>query len=384
MVDDNPKNLQVLGNLLNNEGYSIEFALDGKHALDWIKQKDFDMILLDVMMPEMNGFEVCRIFKVDIRHKNIPVIFLTANTDINYTIQGFDLGAVDYIHKPFNKQELLSRVSLHLELKKSRDIIEQYNKDLEVKNKLTTYSLKYAKKIQKAVLLSEYESLKVFQDYFLLFKPKDIISGDFYWSFEFPDKIIFAIMDCTGHGVPGALMTMLGITFLNETVISERISVPDQIFNRLREKIINTLGQKGIVKEVHDGMDGVIISINRNMKRLQFSGAFNSLYLIRNNNLSIMKGDRMPVGQFQLMKNFSLKQFDLSEGDTIYLFTDGYPDQFGGERDSKFKVHKFREMLLTIHKKPMPVQKELLNRHFKEWKGDSEQTDDVTVLGIRI
>ena len=139
MVDDNPKNLQILGNLLNNEGYSVEFALHGQAALDWIKKKDFDLILLDVMMPELGGFEVCRILKADVKYKDIPVIFLTAQTDMNYIIQGFDLGAVDYVHKPFNKQELLSRVSIHLELKKSRDIIEQYARDLEFKNSHTFF-----------------------------------------------------------------------------------------------------------------------------------------------------------------------------------------------------------------------------------------------------
>lgn len=349
MVDDNPKNLQVLGNLLSNDGYSVEFALNGLDALDRIKKKVFDMILLDVMMPEMDGFEMCRILKADKKHKNIPVIFLSARTDMDYIIQGFDLGAVDYIYKPFNKQELLSRISTHFELKKSRDIIEQYAKDLEVKNKLITQSINYGKEIQSAVLLSGFEPLKEFREHFLLFKPKDIISGDFFWSYKIDDLIIIAMVDCTGHGVPGALMSMLGVAFLTETIVSEGITKTDVILNKLSYKIINALSQKGIIGEVHDGMDVTIISINLKYKTLEFSGAFNSVFLIHDDNLILLKGDRRSVGYAESMHSFTSHQSKLLKDDVIYMFTDGYPDQFGGEKDSKFKIQSFMKLLLEIH-----------------------------------
>jgi phosphoserine phosphatase RsbU/P len=384
MVDDNLKNLQVLGNILNNENYKLEYALNGNAALEWVEKKDFDLILLDVVMPEMGGFEFCSIFKSNEKNMNVPVIFLTAQTDVNSIIQGFNLGGVDYINKPFNKQELLARVSTHLELKKSRDIIQQNALELELKNKLINYSLIYSEKIQNAVLLNGNKSLDRFRESFIIFKPKEIISGDFYWSYINTDKIIIALMDCTGHGIPGALMSMLGITFLNEIVISESIDDPGEILNRLRERVINILGQKGIIAEVHDGMDGAIITINRNLNKLCFSGAFNSLYIIREGNLIIHKGDNMPIGHYQKMRKFTPQEFTILKDDLIYLFTDGYSDQFGGEKNKKFKIRSFRDLILSVHKKPINMQKEILEQHFKEWRGKQEQVDDVTVLGLRI
>jgi sigma-B regulation protein RsbU (phosphoserine phosphatase) len=384
IVDDNLKNLQVLGNILNIDLYNVEFAINGRAAIEWIQKKNFDLILLDVMMPEIDGFEVCEKIKSYDKNKNTPVIFLTAKTDLNSIIQGFDLGAVDYIIKPFNKRELLARVSTHLELKKSRDIIEDYAKDQEYKNKLITYSIKYAKNIQNAVMHSRDKILESFREYFLLFKPKDIISGDFYWSHAVNDNIIVAVIDCTGHGVPGALMSMLGVTFLNEIVNIDGIINPNMILNSLREKIINALGQKGISDEVHDGMDASIISINKKQNTLQFSGANNSLFLIRERELHIFKGNTMPVGYEDNMEDFTSCELTLSANDVIYLFSDGYSDQFGGEKGKKLKINSFKEILLDIHLKSMTEQNEILNQHFEQWKGDLEQVDDVTVLGIRI
>jgi phosphoserine phosphatase RsbU/P len=384
MVDDNPKNLQILGNTLAPCHYDIEYALNGQAALSWVKKKAFDLILLDIMMPEMDGFEFCKIFKADESHKNIPVIFLTAQTDMNSVIQGFEMGGVDYINKPFNKQELLARVSTHLELRNSRNLIVQNALEFEEKNKLINYSLTYSERIQKAVMLRSNKSLDCLRETFLIFKPKDVVSGDFYWSREVKGKLFIAVMDCTGHGVPGALMSMLGMTFLNEAVMSENIEDPGKILDRMREKVINTLGQEGIIAEVHDGMDGAIITIDRGFNTLDFAGGFSSLYIIREGHLIIQKGDPMPVGTYNEMKNFNSRQMPLLKDDLIYLFTDGYVDQFGGENNVKFKSHAFRKLLLSIHQKPMTLQKELLDQHFNRWKGKYEQVDDVTILGIKI
>ena len=384
MVDDNPKNLQVLGTILNNAGYNIEFALNGHSALDLVRKKKFDLILLDVMMPDMDGFEVCRILKSDNEYKDIPVIFLSAQAEINFTLRGFEAGAADYIYKPFNKLELLSRVSSHLELKKSRQLIEQYAKNLEIKNKLVTQSLRYAKQIQKAVLISGYKPLKELREHFLLFEPKDIISGDFLWSHKIDDSIIIALIDCTGHGVPGALISMLGVTFLNEIVVSERKTNTRKILTRMSHKIVHALSQKGMMEEVHDGMDASIISLNLKQMTLQYSGAFSSLYLIRDNVLTKLKGDRRPVGYIEFKSDFSSHKISLVRDDNLYIFSDGFPDQFGGKSGSKLKSRSFLNLLLEIHKKPLVEQKNILDNMFECWKGDLDQVDDVTVFGLKI
>jgi phosphoserine phosphatase RsbU/P len=384
IVDDNPKNLQILGNYLRNEGFKIEFALDGKSALDWIGRTEFDLILLDIMMPGMDGFEVCRILKKDPVKQKIPVIFLTAKVDTESIVNGFDLGAVDYVIKPFNQKELIARVKTQIEIKRGRDEIAGNLKVIEYKNKLIKYSIQYAHTIQAAVLRAYIDGSAFFMEQFCLILPKDIVSGDFYWFYKINNRVLVGVFDCTGHGIPGAFMSMLGITLLNETVIREKIIEPHLILNRLRGKIIEALGQKGIISEVRDGMDGSIISYDRANSKLTFSGAFNPLYIIRGNKIIELRGDRMTLSYQDNILDFSHQEIKTEPDDLVYLFTDGFVDQFGGLEEKKFQRNQFKQLLLKIHKNPLSVQKEMLLRAHNIWKGDREQVDDITVVGLRL
>ena len=377
IVDDIPKNLQVLGNILSHEGYKFEFSTDGKKALDWTKNKNFDLILLDVMMPEMSGFEVCERLKANPETSDIPIIFLTARTDTESIVKGFNLGAVDYITKPFNESELLSRVSTQVTLKKSHDEISQ-------NLKLITYSLDYAEKIQEAVLPLPELLDDVFPECFFLYKPKDIVSGDFYWINRIKNFVFIAAADCTGHGVPGAFMSMLGITLLNEVVTKSSLDNPDQILNSLRQKIKSSLNQTGELMEQKDGMDIAFCMINTEDLHLQYAGAYNPLYIFRNNELIEFKGDRQPIGIHIKETDFTNHQIDLQKGDAIYIFSDGYYDQFGGDKNKKFNVKRFKQLLKDINQKPMKEQHNILSNSFEDWKGDNEQIDDVLVIGMRI
>ena len=384
IVDDNPKNLQVLGNYLKNEGYKVEFALDGRSALDWIKQAEFDLILLDIMMPGMDGFEVCKIIKSDPVKQKIPIIFLTAKVDTESIVNGFDLGAVDYVLKPFNQKELIARVKTQIEIKKSRDEIARNLKEIEYKNKLITYSIQYAHTIQAAVLKASLNGSDFFPEQFCLILPKDIVSGDFYWFHRIENKILVGVFDCTGHGIPGAFMSILGVTLLNETVIREKITEPHLILNRLREKIIEALGQKGIYVEVKDGMDGSIISYDLTNKTLVYSGAFNPMYLIRDNKIIELRGDRMPLSYHAMMTDFSSQEIKTGRNDCVYLSTDGYMDQFGGQNQKKFGSAQFKEFLIRHHKNPLAMQKQLLLDAHLNWRGKEEQVDDITVVGLKL
>jgi Response regulator containing a CheY-like receiver domain and a GGDEF domain len=384
IVDDNPKNLQILGNYLKNEGYLIEFALDGKSALDWIGRTEFDLILLDIMMPGMDGFEVCKILKSDPVKQKIPVIFLTAKVDTESIVNGFDLGAVDYVIKPFNQKELIARVKTQIEIKRSRDEIARNLKEIEYKNKLIKYSIQYAQIIQAAVLKASMNGSDFFPEHFCLLLPKDIVSGDFYWFHRIDKKLLAGVFDCTGHGIPGAFMSILGVTLLNETIIGEGINDPPLILNRLREKIIQALGQKGIISEVRDGMDGAIISYDLTLKKLVYSGAYNPMYLIRDNKIIELKGDRMPLSYHSKMTDFSSKEIKTRRNDCIYLSTDGFIAQFGGQKQKKFSSAQFKELLIRHHMNPLEVQKQLLADTFLNWKGMEEQVDDITVVGLRL
>ncbi len=384
IVDDNPKNLQILGNYLRNEGFKVEFALDGNTALDWIGRTEFDLILLDIMMPGMDGFEVCRIIKSDPVKQKIPVIFLTAKVDAESIINGFDLGAVDYVIKPFNQKELIARVKTQIEIKRGRDEIARNLKEIEYKNKLIKYSIQYARTIQAAVLKASMNGSDFFPEQFCLFLPKDIISGDFYWFHKIDNRLLVGVFDCTGHGIPGAFMSMLGVTLLNETVIREKIDEPHLILNHLREKIIEALGQKGIYFEVRDGMDGAIISYDQTSRTLVYSGAFNPVYFIRDNKIIELRGDRMPLSYHDRMSDFSCQEIKTRHDDLIYLFTDGYKDQFGGQNLKKFGSAHFKELIIRHHKKPLEVQKQLLLDAFLNWRGNEDQVDDITVVGLRL
>jgi len=195
IVDDNVKNLQVLGGFLQNAGFQVEFALEGKSAIDWIGRSSFDLVLLDIMMPGVNGYEVCRSLKSELKNKDLPIIFLTTKSDHESIIEGFSVGAVAFIKKPFIKDELLARVRTHLEIKLSRDKLAIYLAEIEEKNRDITASIQYAKSIQEAMLKTSEPFKLAFPDHFILFLPKDIVSGDFYWFKSVGHVNIIAVMD---------------------------------------------------------------------------------------------------------------------------------------------------------------------------------------------
>jgi len=383
IVDDNINNLQVLGGFLQNEGLLVEFALDGMSALKWLDKKKFDLILLDIMMPVMDGYELCSLIRKNPAISETPIIFITAKTDSESIIKGFEAGAVDYITKPFIQSELLVRVKTQLNIKKANEQIDHYLKEIEQRNRNISDSIEYARYIQNAVISTSENNLKYLPEYFILDLPKDILSGDFYWVCKTEKIIIIAVMDCTGHGVPGALMSILGITLLNETVLNDRILQPDKILESLRSKIINALGSKKGHGHIKDGIEGSVICFDPGSNKLLYSGAFNPLILIHNDEIFDIKADRIPIGYYEVNGNFTLHEIDIEKNDTIYLFSDGIIDQFGGPDNKRFMIKHLKELLLGNHNNTMIRQKEILTEELNRWKGDSIQTDDILVLGIR-
>ncbi|MCU0456182.1 MAG: tetratricopeptide repeat protein, partial [Bacteroidales bacterium] len=259
----------------------------------------------------------------------------------------------------------------HVELKKAYDIIEEKNRDI-------TASINYASRIQRALLPNPSDIRGLASKLFILYFPKDIVSGDFYWFAQVNKKLVIVAADCTGHGVPGALMSMLGISFLEEIVNSRGITESGHILNELRREIKRALHQKGASLEQKDGMDIALCVINKQQNSLQYSGAFNSLYIAGNNSITEYPADRMPIGIFEKSDNkFTTNNIQIAPGDMIYMFSDGYADQFGGPENRKFKYSRFRELLLTLHKLPLNDQKKKLEKAFSDWKGSNPQIDDV-------
>ena len=262
--------------------------------------------------------------------------------------------------------------------------IEEQKNQLAQKNKSIKESIVYAGRIQKAVMPSEELMGKLFNDYFVYFKPRDIVSGDFYWLKKIGDYTVYAVADCTGHGVPGALLSMLGISFLNEIVSKARFDTPDEILNRLRKKIKKSLNQSGSNFESKDGMDIALCIIDHDSLQLQFAGAYNPVYIIRNGELTEIKATRNPIGAFIKEKPFESNNFNLEKDDILYTFSDGYSDQFGKDENQKFNKRNFKKLLTKIYDKPMSEQKEILDDVLKKWKGNADQTDDIIILGVRV
>ena len=272
-----------------------------------------------------------------------------------------------------------------LQKKKANIELTEKNNLISFQKQQITDSIRYASKIQKAVLPPREIVTKILPQHFILNKPRDIVSGDYYWSTQRGSESIIAVADCTGHGVPGAFMSMLGIAFLNEIVNKSSKTNSHEILDQLRSHVMKSLHQTGKENESKDGMDIALCIINMQKKELQFSGAHNPLYLIRNKELTEIKADKMPIGiSLRYNQPFKCHNLMLQKDDLLYIFSDGYYDQFGGPNKKKFSMRRFRELLLEIHQESMEQQHHLLDQHFLEWKGSFDQLDDILVMGIKV
>ena len=268
------------------------------------------------------------------------------------------------------------------EIESQRDQIYKKNKDL-------LDSIYYAQRIQRAMLPSTDILSANVPDHFILFKPRDIVSGDFYWFRQIKNTIFIVAADCTGHGVPGAFMSMLGISQLNEIVTEYEVNSPSEILNNLRNRIKNSLHQRGQKDQTQDGMDIAFIRIDVENKTLQYAGAHNPLYVIRktaiNYELIETKADRMPIGVHPKdHKSFTHNELKLQDNDAIYLFSDGYASQFGGKKSETFKSKRLQDTLIKIQENDMATQKQLLEQTLLNWQGSNEQIDDILIIGIKL
>jgi serine phosphatase RsbU (regulator of sigma subunit) len=256
--------------------------------------------------------------------------------------------------------------------------------ELELKDKDLTDSLIYAQRIQEALLPSEEYFKKYFKDSFIFFKPKDIVSGDFYWIGEKDEKVLIVAADCTGHGVPGALMSIIGFDILNKAINEDNFREPSTILgimNKGLEKIFNR--EKNIGTIIRDGMDIGLCVIDRKRKKIKYSGAFFPLFIIRDNNLIEIKGDKLIIGMNPTGVSYVCHEMELMEDDIFYLFSDGYVDQFGGSENKKFMYRRFRYLLMTIHNFSMNDQKSILEDNLTAWMIGNKQIDDIMVIGFK-
>ncbi|MCS6821202.1 MAG: PAS domain S-box protein [Microscillaceae bacterium] len=298
------------------------------------------------------------------------------------------------VRKVTYKNEVITVISIHdITLRKQTEEelaeanrIASLVKVIEKKNKDITSSIEYAQRIQEAILPNTALLGKGFLEHFVFYKPKDIVSGDFYWYAEKNEHALIAAVDCTGHGVPGAFMSLIGYSQLNKIVIEQGIVEPHIVLSKLDEGVAEALNQKDNNSRTRDGMDIALCSLNIYEKKLSFAGAYRPMYLIREGEFIEFRADPFPIGgnfKYKKEKNFTPHTIYLLPRDTIYIFTDGFPDQFGGTENRKYMTKNFKNLLMRIQDYNMNEQKMLLEQEFVAWKGDYKQMDDILVIGLR-
>lgn len=382
--------------------YHIYTATSGKAGLEIMEKKTIQLAIVDQQMPDMGGIELLE--KILILYPDCMRMIMTEVGDKDAIIQAFNKGYIfRYVVKPWNRDDLILSIDSAMEVYnlkiQNRNLIDnleeaklnleqkvlERTREIERQRINITDSILYASRIQKALMQPSEELDKLMPSHFIMNKPKDIVSGDYFWVSNKKERLIIAVADCTGHGVPGAFMSILGISFLDEIVNNSDSLRANDILNELREHTIKALGQTGQRDEAREGMEMALCVVDFTNNVVQFSGAFRPMYLISEGELSVINGDRMPIGFYEEeKKSFNNREVPFKENDIIYLFTDGYVDQIGGLERKTFKSVRFKKLLKEISHKPLKEQKSILREEHEIWRAGQEQIDDILILGVEL
>ncbi|MCU0437102.1 MAG: response regulator [Raineya sp.] len=398
-IDDEESNLRIF-KINFKRHYNVFTTTEIKEAREILEKNNIHLIITDQKMPEMTGTEFLK--SILPLYPDVLRIVLTGFSDIQDLIQAVNECSIhQYMTKPYDNGEMKLTLDKALESFKlqndNKDLVKQLqkaNEELEAKviertnelmltNQRITDSIRYARKIQRSILSTQQDFSKYFQDSFALYQPKDLVGGDFYASFDKEDRIIIAAGDCTGHGVPGALMSILGSSLLHSIIDYKEEYATEKILNDLRVGVIKTLRQDD--NDNKDGMEIGIISYQPASQRLEFASSRLNLVYFQNGEMFELKGDRKSIGGAYDLEHLFENQSIIAEKDTcFYLFSDGLQDQFGGENKKRLGSKKLKEMLLEIHQKPFEEQKQYLENFIKDWIGDDHQIDDIMMLGFKV
>jgi PAS domain S-box-containing protein len=384
IVDDEPVNLQVLNNYLSLQNYQMVLAKSGPEALIFIDEGfEPDAVLLDVMMPQMTGYEVTQKLREKWPADELPILLLTAKNQVTDLVTGLEAGASDYLTKPISKDELLARLKTHLHIKELQ--VESVRLGaIEAINKMMVESIQYAQIIQSALLPNAAMVKTYLPKSFFLWMPRELVGGDMLYAESVADGFIIAVIDCTGHGVPGAFMTMIAITSLRRIIRDENCYEPAKILKRLNFLVKTSLQQETEHAQSDEGLDAAICLVKQDEQRLIFAGAKLPLYYIHNEKLTLIKGDKQSLGYKKSDLNFTFTNHtvNIEEGMSFYLSSDGFLDQLGGLKRFRFSPKRFKNLLLENHHYTFDEQSERLLQAFNEYKGDNDRQDDVTVVGF--
>jgi sigma-B regulation protein RsbU (phosphoserine phosphatase) len=412
VIEDEKLIRESICDILDLNGYKILSESNGINGLKRAYITSPDLVLCDINMPKLNGLNVLKAIRQNEKLKNTPFVFLSSLSSMHDLRAGMNQGADDYLTKPFHYNELLTIISVQLkkslQLKNikreySRKYIDNYRGKINEKTKGFFDSLNRAKTIQNVIFPSKQKMEELLPNHFNYFLPKYAISGDFYWARKIKGITLIAVADCTGHGIPGALISMACNISLNNAVDQFNLTKPAEILTKVNSIFLDFMNanQSNISQ---DGMDICLCAIEPNSKTVRFAGAKRPLYVITKKNkfkpihisnsfselidkenvLYEIKGNNCSIGSKDPIFKIEEQVIEYNNGDTMYLSSDGYVDQFGGELDRKFKSKKLKKLLLSIQHKAMTDQKKLIAQDFQSWKGDKEQVDDATIIGIKL
>ena len=392
IVDDLEDNLFSLNAVLKFEGYIIHKANSGPLAIEMASKIQYDCIILDVQMPEMDGFEVANILGKNEFTKNIPIIFLSAlGSDKEKVLQGMDSGAIDFLAKPVDPPLIKAKLKLCIKLsskykdsKKIFSAIKEEHSSLQEVNSEFSASLRYAQNIQQAILPTAEVINALFKDNFVIFRPKESIGGDFYYVKEVGNEIIFMCGDCTGHGVPGAMMSMISANIIHNIIDTKKIIVPNLILNAMVREFRKAFRNEFSNITIQDGLEVAICTYYKKEKKLQYAGAGRPIIIANQDGIKTIKSSSSGIsGNVSENYDFELNEFDIEEGDQLYLYSDGIVDQFGGPHNKKFMTKRLVQLLSSNLDLPMTDQKEIVDNSIVSWKEGQEQIDDILVMGLK-
>ena len=397
-VDDSPINNKLIEAYFRRD-YEVISKESGQQALAWLENNTPDVILLDIMMPVMDGIEVLERIQANERLKEIPVIMVTAKTEMESIKATLSLGAQDYVKKPIDFTELQTKVLIAFQINEQKQEITKYKSYYDIHQGMI-----HAQRIQRSILPDAEHFRRLYPKSFIINLPKHVIGGDFYWIQQSYQKNSIGVFDCTGHGVPAAMLTVMGQMELHTLSQNGNEINADQVFPLLSRKFSRILNTSADTYTQYDGMDGIFCSIYPQDQLLEFVGAKRSLVLIRENSLPLLvnneeieakqsneqfslfeiAGDRNSIGKESEFVEFTLNTIKFQSGDRIFLYSDGITDQLGGDQQKRLKRKQFFEKLLEIQNKSINLQKSDIFTWMEKWKNSNEQTDDILVVGIEL
>jgi len=388
IVDDEKSNIDIILNLfslIDTSNYSLFAALSGEKALKVVEKIKIDLILLDIIMPGIDGYEVCRQLKANKETKNIPILFITSSTDEESIIKAYGVGAVDYVTKPFRAVELMARVKINLELQSSIRQLEALYTNLQD-------SISYAAQIQNAIIPQPSILDKYFDEHFVIWEPKDTVGGDIYLFEELrsDDESLLMVIDCTGHGVAGAFVTML-VKAIEREIIGAIMANQDEVsparilqhFNKIMKKLLK---QEEANTHADSGFDGGVIYINKKQKILRFAGAQVPFVYVENAQVKTIQGNRHSIGYRKSQYDYPFDEHTIKLSSPIcgYLTTDGYIDQTGGDNGFMFGKKNLLKLIERHKDKSLATQKNLFMDELKHYQGEHERKDDIAIVGFKI